>query len=110
MQGFQLTFFTQHDRKHQHLSLAHWLIEEARAQGIRGATMISAAEGFGQSGVLRAANFFELVNQPIEVTMAVGESEAEQFFTRLREEKINIFYIKTPIEFGMSDDFRAVKK
>lgn len=105
MQGYQLTFFTQQDRKHGHQLLSEWLIEEARRLEIGGATMIAAAEGFGRDRKLRATHFFELANQPVEVTMAVSEQESKRLFRRLREEGISIFYIKTPIEYGMTDDF-----
>ncbi len=50
MHGYQLTFFTQQDRKHQGISLAQWLLEEARNIGISGATLIQASEGFGTTG------------------------------------------------------------
>ncbi|WPP44658.1 DUF190 domain-containing protein [Pseudomonas sp. AN-1] len=104
MQGYQLTFFTQQDRRHGALPLGEWLMQEARRLGVRGATLIAAAEGFGHTGRLHSARFFELAAQPIEVTMALTASEAEQLFQRLREEKIDVFYVKTPIEFGMSGD------
>lgn len=104
MHGCQLTFFTQQDRKHHGLSLAQWLLEEARNIGISGATLITAAEGFGHDRKIRSTHFFELADQPIEVTMAVSEADAERLFARLKEEGINIFYVKTPIEFGMTGD------
>ncbi len=104
MNGYQLTFFTQQDRKHQGLSLAQWLLEEARDIGISGATLITAAEGFGHDRKIRSTHFFELADQPIEVTMAVNEADVERLFARLKEEGINIFYVKTPIEFGMTGD------
>jgi hypothetical protein len=40
----------------------------------------------------------------MEVVMAVSEADAERIFERLREEKINIFYVKAPIEFGMTGE------
>lgn len=104
MQGFQLTFFTQQDRNHRGRSLAKWLLEEARNLEIGGATLIPAAEGFGHDRKLRSVNFFELTDQPLEVTMAVSEADAERLFARLKEEGVNIFYVKTPIEFGMSGE------
>ena len=104
MQGHQLTFFTQQDRKHGHLPLGEWLVQEARDLGMGGATLITASEGFGHGGRLHSANFFELADQPIEVTMALSESDTARFFQRLREEKITVFYIKTPIEFGMTEN------
>lgn len=104
MHGYQLTFFTQQDRRHHGLSLAQWLIEEARKTGIGGATLIPAAEGFGHDRKIRSSHFFELSDQPIEVTMAVSEADADRLFKRLKEEGVNIFYVKAPIEFGMTGD------
>lgn len=104
MQGYQLTFFTQQDRKHNTIPLAHWLLEEARSIGISGATLTTAAEGFGRERKIHSAHFFDLADQPVEVTMAVSEADADRLFARLQEEGVNIFYAKTPIEFGMTGD------
>jgi PII-like signaling protein len=100
MQGFQLTFFTQQDRRHGHVPLGEWLVQEARRLGVSGATVIAGAEGFGHSRRLHSAHFVELADQPVEVLMAVSEAEAERLFERLREEQVRVFYVKTPIEFG----------
>lgn len=102
MQGFQLTFFTQQDRRHAGLPLGEWLIQEARKLGVAGATLIAATEGFGHDRKLHSAHFFDLADQPIEITLAISETDAQRLFEKLREEKINIFYVKTPIEFGMT--------
>ncbi len=104
MQGFQLTFFTQQDRRHGGLPLGEWLVQEARRLGVAGATLLAATEGFGHDGKLHSAHFFELADQPVEVTMAISEADTERLFERLRAEKINIFYVKTPVEFGMTGD------
>lgn len=104
MQGYQLTFFTQQDRKHGCLPLGEWLVQEARALGVGGATLIAASEGFGHHHRLHSAHFFELADQPIEVTMALNKADVERLFQRLRAEKINVFYVKTPIEFGMTGE------
>lgn len=104
MNGYQLTFFTQQDRKHDHMPLGEWLVQEARKLGIGGATLIVAAEGFGHDRKLHSANFFELTDQPIEVTMAVNDQEAERMFAHLKKEGVNVFYVKTPIEFGITGE------
>jgi PII-like signaling protein len=104
MQGFQLSFFTQQDHKHAGLSLGEWLLQEARKLGVGGATLMAASEGFGHRGKLHSAHFFELADQPQEVRMAVSATDAERIFARLAEAQINIFYVKTPIEFGMSGE------
>jgi PII-like signaling protein len=99
--GYQLTFFTQQDRKHGHLTLSEWLIEEARRRNIRGATMIPATEGYGQHRRIHSAHFFDLADQPLEITMAVTAEEADQFLAHLQAEKVHLFFTKTPIEFGV---------
>ncbi|MNO52309.1 hypothetical protein D3C76_427250 [compost metagenome] len=104
MNGFQLTFLTQQDRRHDGLPLAQWLLEEARRQGIRGATLVSASEGFGKTGRIHAAHFFELTDQPQEVLMAVTAEEADRLFEKLRAAGVKLFYMKTPIEFGVIGD------
>lgn len=102
MKGYQLTFFTQQDRKHNHVPLGEWLVQAAQNLGIGGATLIIATEGFGHDCKLHSAHFFELTDQSIEVTMAVTEQEAERMFAYLKQEEINVFYVKTPVEFGMT--------
>lgn len=104
MNGYQLTFFTQQDRKHDHIPLGEWLVQAAQKLGIRGTTLIVATEGFGHDRKLHSAHFFELADQPIEVTMAVNEQEAECMFAHLNQAGINVFYVKMPIEFGVTGE------
>lgn len=104
MHGYQLTFFTQQDRTHRGQPLAQWLLQEARDIGINGATLIPASEGFGHDRKIRSTHFFELADQPLEITMAVSEIDAERIFKRLTEESIRIFYVKAPIEYGMTGE------
>jgi PII-like signaling protein len=100
MQGYQLTFFTQQDHRHRGQSLAHWLVEEARAMGIGGATVIAASEGFGHHRRIHSAFFIELTDQPLEVVMAVTTEEVDRLFAKLKAEQVKLFYTKTPVEFG----------
>ena len=102
MNGYQLRFFTQQDRKKNGTPLAHWLIETARSLGIQGATLISGVEGFGHDRKIRSTHFFELADQPIEVTMAVSSKDADILLGFLRENQVNIFYTKTVVEYGMT--------
>lgn len=101
MQGYQIKFFTQQDRRHKGKLLAEWLLLTARGLGIRGATIIPASEGFGRDRHIHAARFFELADQPQEVIMAVTAEEAENLFDVLKQEQVHVFYMKTPVEFGV---------
>lgn len=100
MQGFQLTFFTVRNRKHGGKPLAQWLLEEAQGLGVRGASLVSASEGFGEHGQVHSVRFFELGDQPVEVTMAITADELTRFMARLTEEQVKVFYTKVPAEFG----------
>lgn len=104
MKGYQITLFTQQDRQHHGRPLADWLLHLARELGLRGATVIPAAEGFGRDGRVHSAHFFDLAEQPLELLLVVSEAEADALFARLRAEKLHVFYVRTPVEFGFCDD------
>jgi PII-like signaling protein len=99
--GYQITFFTQQSRRHKGKPLADWLVHLAHDLGISGATVVPGSEGFGHHGRIHAARFFELADQPLEVQMAVTREEAERLFERLKAEGVHLFYVKTPVEFGV---------
>ncbi|WP_235583809.1 DUF190 domain-containing protein [Pseudomonas aeruginosa] len=101
MKGYQLTFFTQQDRKVHHQPIAEWLMAEALRLGVHGATLLAAKEGFGHHHRMHAAHFFELADQPLEVVMVVTEEEMQRVFERLTEEHLKLVYVTVPIEFGV---------
>lgn len=101
MKGYQVTFFTIEGRHHGRRSMGHWLMETIKSIGIRGVTMTVGIEGVGRHGRLHSAHFFELADQPVEVTAAVGEEQCSELFATLERERANVFYVKTPVEFGV---------
>jgi len=100
MQGFQLEFFMDQSKRHQKLPLFEWLVETARSHGISGCTVIMGNMGFGQNRQIHSARFFELADQPVEVTMVVTQQQADDLFALLEQEKVHMFYVKLPVEFG----------
>ncbi|AFT88304.1 DUF190 domain-containing protein [Paraburkholderia phenoliruptrix] len=111
MNGYQITFFTQHDRRHRGKPLADWLVSLAGELGLRGATVIPASEGIGHRHRVHSAHFFELADQPLSIVMAVTSEEAGVLFERLRAEGVHLFYVKTAVEFGVigNEDGDAVR-
>jgi len=101
LNGFQITFFTQQNRRVHGKPLGEWLIGLTRELGLHGATLQTAAEGVGRSGKVHSAHFFELADQPIEVVTIVTSAEADRLLERVKAEKLNIFYVKVPVEFGV---------
>ena len=100
MRGYQISFITVQGHTHRGRPLADWLVHLAMETGLRGATVISASEGFGQHRRIHSAHFFELAEQPVEVVMAVTEEEWERLRARLEAEGVKVFYVKAPVEFG----------
>jgi len=98
MKGYQITFFTQQDSRHKQQPMAEWLMHAARDLG---ATIVAGSEGYGQNRRIHSARFFELADQPQEVVMAVSEDEAKRLFEFLLQEAVHLFYVKTPVEFGI---------
>lgn len=101
MKGYLVTFCTGEGRHHGRKPMAHWPMETIKSLGITGATMTRGVEGVGRDGRLRTAHFFELADQPVEVMVAVTEDQCGQLFATLESEKANVFYVKTPVEFGV---------
>jgi PII-like signaling protein len=100
MDGYQITFFTQENHRHQGQPLGDWLVHLAKDIGLSGATLVTGAEGFGHHRRIHSAYFFELAEQPVEVMVAVTQEEAERLFARLKAEGVHCFHVKMPVEFG----------
>jgi PII-like signaling protein len=97
-------FFTYQDLEHRGKPLARWLIEEAHAMGIGGATLAAADEGFGSHRRIHSAHFIELAGRPVDVMMVVTVDEAERLLAKLDAEEVSVFYTKVPIEFGTTGE------
>ena len=104
MNGYQITFFTVQDHRHKGKPVGDWLVNLAQELGLRGATLVAGSEGFGHHRRIHSAHFFELADQPMEVMMVANEEESERLFERLKAEGINLFYVKSPVEFGSLGD------
>ncbi len=104
MKGYQITFFTRQDRKHGGTPIGEWLMQVAMELKLPGATLMSAAEGFGKSRRIHSAHFFEFADQPLEILITANEEQAATLFARLAAAKIRLFYVKTSVEFGVLGD------
>lgn len=104
MKGYSVVFFTQQNRKYGELSVATYILEEAKKLGVRGATLFSGKEGFGHDGRYHADNFFDLEDPPVQVSLALSAEECENLLNRLKENELRVFYTKSEIEFGFTSD------
>jgi PII-like signaling protein len=100
MQGFQISFLAEQNRRIERKQAMDWLLHLAKELGISGCTVFSGVESFGADGRRHSARFFELADQPMEIVMAVTPEQADRLFERIRATDTEIFYIKIPIEYG----------
>ena len=102
MNGIYLKFYVHEHRRHHGILLYEWLLERAKRLGIHGGSAFRAIAGFGRHGVLHEDHFFELAgNLPVEVVFAVSDREAEQLLEVIEQEKVRVFYLKMPVEYGV---------
>ena len=103
MKGFQLKFFVQENHKLHGRLTYEWLLEKAKASGLRGGSALRAIAGYGRHGRLHEDHFFELGGDlPVVVEFVVTADEAERLLALLDEEKASLFYVKIPVEFGVT--------
>lgn len=100
MNGYQLTFFTQQSRRHNHMPIGEWLLELAKRSGAPGGTLIGGGDGFDHLGHFHSAHFFELADQPLAITVSADEAACQRLMDALAQEDINLAYVKTPVEYG----------
>ncbi len=101
MQGFQITFFTQQNRRHRGQPLVDWLLQVAKELQLPGMTVLPATQGLGHHHHLHSVHFFELSDQPILILTVLNNNDIERLWQRLQAEQVALFYTKTPVEFGM---------
>jgi uncharacterized protein len=104
MQGFQLTFFTLQDRRHGNKPISDWLLDLAKELGLHGATVMAGAKGFGHDGQIHSADMIDLADQPQTVVMMATPGQVKSILSRLHAEKLKLFYVKAPVEFGFPGD------
>ncbi|HTI49184.1 MAG TPA: DUF190 domain-containing protein [Casimicrobiaceae bacterium] len=101
MKGILLRFYVHENRKHHHILLYEWLLEQARRMGIHGGSAFRAIAGYGRHGVLHEQRFFELAGDlTVEIDFAVSDAEVNALLEVVEHEGIDIFYVKIPVEFG----------
>ena len=101
MNGTYLRFYMHENRKHHHLLMYEWLLEQAKKMGIHGGSAFRAIAGYGRHGVLHEQHFYELAGDlTVEVEFMISEEEARRLLDLVKAEKIHIFYARTAAEFG----------
>ncbi|MEO9078016.1 MAG: DUF190 domain-containing protein [Rhodanobacter sp.] len=101
-QGVCLRFYVHENHRHKSILLYEWLLEQARKMGIHGGTAYRAIAGFGSHGVMREQHFFELAGDlTVRLDFVVSSEDAKRLVSLAETEKLTLFYIEFPVEFGV---------
>jgi PII-like signaling protein len=111
MKGSQLTVFADNQSHRKgHKTVVEWILDQTTQAGIEGATVIEVSERIDVHGKYHAARFFELVDQPVVVTVASDDSHIDALLDQLRHGGVRLFYTRCPVEYdvlGMSEAGRG---
>jgi PII-like signaling protein len=103
MNGHFLKLYVAPNTKHHSKLLYEWVLEEAKALGIPGGSVVRAVAGYGRHGTLHEEHFFELAgDQPMLVEFFAEEAAINLLLARLQAEKISLFYVRFPATAGMT--------
>lgn len=101
MSDVVLRLFTEEDRKHKGRLVYEWLLETGRELGISGGSAFRAIAGYGHHGRMHEDTFFELAGKlPVEVMFASSADQVDALLARIREEGLQLFYIRSVAETG----------
>jgi PII-like signaling protein len=100
MKGSQLTLFADNQsHRKEGKTIVDWLLEETKRAGIEGATVIEVSESIDTRGKYHAVRFFELVDQPVVVTVASEDHRIDALLNVLRQSGVRLFYTRSPVEY-----------
>ncbi|MGO9445098.1 MAG: DUF190 domain-containing protein [Thiobacillaceae bacterium] len=101
MKEVMLRLFTEEDHKHGGRLMYEWLLETGRELGIPGGSAFRALAGYGHHRRMHEDTFFELAGRlPVEVMFAASELQSDALLSRIAQEGLHLFYIRTPAETG----------
>ena len=103
MNGVYLKFFVQENLRHEGRLLYEWLIDIAIELKLPGGSVFRAVAGYGHHQQRHEQAFFELQGTlPMEVVFALAEVDADRLLQRIAAEKLTMFYIRNPVEYGFT--------
>jgi PII-like signaling protein len=102
MKGILLRFYMHENRKHGHILLYEWLLEQAKQIGIHGGSAFRAIAGFGRHGKIHDQHFFELAGDlTVQVDFLVSDEDADRLIELFRRENIHVVFARLEAEVGI---------
>ncbi len=107
MNGFELVFYTEENKKHGGKLLGEWILEKAKSLGAPGGSLSTCAEGFGHKGKMHSAGFIELADRPVLVSVIATNETCEALMKALDDASVDVFYTRFPTNFGRTGNDKA---
>ncbi len=102
MKGSLLRVYMHENRKHGHILLYEWLLEQGKQIGIHGGSAFRAIAGFGRHGKIHEQHFFELAGDlTVQVDFLVNDEDAERLVDLFRRENIHVVFARLEAEIGV---------
>jgi PII-like signaling protein len=100
--GVMLKLYVQEHRRHHGKLLHEWIVEQARAMELPGASVFQAVAGYGHHGQMHRQSFLELQGDlPLQIEFALSTEQSQALLAKLREEKVALFWVSAPAQFGL---------
>ncbi len=98
-----LSFYISEKQHHSDMPLYEWLLEEARAMGVRGGSAFRAIAGFGRHGRMHEDTFFELAGElAVKVEFVLDDVLADRLIEKIRRLNMDVYYLKQTVEDGIA--------
>lgn len=98
-----LIFYLAEQQRHQGVLAYEWLLDVAQRLQLPGGSAFQAIAGFGRHGQRHDAYFFELAGDlPVAVHFVLTVAEAEQLLARIQAEGLDWFYLRLPVQCGLT--------
>lgn len=99
MKGYEITFMAPRSRRHRGESVLDAVVRIAKAQGITHYTRRTDSESVGAGGRPHSARFFELADEPEEVTFVLVDGQSDDLMHQVEAEGLHVFCIRQAIEY-----------
>lgn len=99
MKGFEITFMAPRSRRRHGEPVLDAVVRIAKAHGVTRYTRRTDTESVGAGGRAHSAHFFELADEPEEVSFILVDGKTDELMRAIDAEGLSVFCIRRAIEF-----------
>lgn len=104
MKAYCLKFYTYEFQKQYGILLHEWLMEFAKKNEIPRGFVDRGITGYGNNHSLQENLFESSSDIPVSVSFILSKDKMDKFLSTLKEEKINLFYTFSEVDYGVIEE------